>query len=144
MPDELTDDEVEQTDVSETTEQDDDAEHQDDDAADDGTYPAKVVKDLRKENASYRERARTAEARADDLAHQLFRLRVEATGKLADPDDMPYSAELLSDDDKLNAAVDELLSKRPHYAKRRATGSIGQGERGHETVPQDFSALLRG
>lgn len=143
MPDELTD-EVEQTGETETTEQDNAAEQQDDDAADEGTYPAKIVKDLRKENASYRERARTAEARADDLARQLFRLRVEATGKLADPDDMPYSAELLADDDKLTAAVDELIAKRPHYAKRRAAGSIGQGERGGETVPQNFSNLLRG
>ena len=138
MPDELTD-KVEQSDETETTEQDDAAEHHDD-----GTYPAKVVKDLRKENASYRDRARTAEALADDLARQLFRLRVEATGKLADPDDLAFNADLLGDDDKLNAAVDELIAKRPHYAKRRATGSIGQGERGHETVPQDFSALLHG
>lgn len=144
MPDELTD-EVEQTAETETSEQDNAAEHQDDDAADDGTYPAKVVKDLRKENASYRERARTAEARADDLARQLFRLRVEATGKLASADDLPFDADLLADDEKLNAAVDELLSKRPHYAKRTPAGNVGQGERGHTpAVPQDFSTLLRG
>lgn len=138
MPDELTD-EVDETEEHDETTAD---EHQDD--ANDGTYPAKVVKDLRKENASHRERARTAEARADDLARQVFRLRVEATGKLADPDDLPFDADLLADDDKLTAAVDDLIAKRPHYAKRRAAGSIGQGERGYENVPQDFSALLRG
>lgn len=142
MPDELTDDEVEHTDVSETTEQDDDAEHQDDDAADDGTYPAKVVKDLRKENASYRERARTAEARADELSRALFTARVEATGKLASVDDLPFDPALLDDADALNGAIDDLIAKRPHYAKRRVTGPIGQGERDKVTVPQNFSGLL--
>ncbi|ULN33616.1 hypothetical protein [Mycolicibacterium smegmatis] len=141
MADDDQNDLEEQPDASESDDRDvtPDDEH----GADDGTYPAKIVKDLRKENASYRERARTAEARADDLARQLFRLRVDATGKLASADDLPFDADLLADDDKLNAAVDELIAKHPHYAKRRATGSIGQGERGHESVPQDFSSLLR-
>lgn len=141
MADELTD-EIDQT--GETTEPDDaaDREHQDDEAADNGTYPAKIVKDLRKENASYRERARTAETRADDLARQLFRMRVDALGKLADPDDLPFNADLLSDGDKLTAAVEDLIAKRPHYAKRRANGPIGQGERDKVTVPQNFSGLL--
>src|SRR4051812_4629809 len=59
------------------------------------TFPRSYVEKLRKESQGYRERAKDAETRADDLARQLFRLRVDATGKLADPDDLPYDPELL-------------------------------------------------
>lgn len=105
------------------------------------TFPRPYVEKLRKESQGYRERAKDAEARADDLARQLFRLRVDATGKLADPDDLPFDPELLGDDDKLNAAVDELLVKRPHYAKRRVAGNVGAGVTGTKDEP--FSLLSR-
>lgn len=78
------------------------------------------------------------------MSRALFTSRVEATGKLASTDDLPFDAALLDDPDALNAAVDELIAKRPHYAKRKVSGGVGQGERGHKTAPQDFSALLRG
>jgi hypothetical protein len=121
---------------------DDDENEPDADAADDEqTYPAVYVRKLRKENQSYRDRAKAAETRAEDLARQLFRLRVESTGKLADPDDLPFDADLLGDDDKLNTAVDELLAKRPHYAKRKVAGNVGAGVTGTREEP--FSLLGR-
>lgn len=140
-----------QTDQSADQEPDDNAEpdepadHADDsepDADADGQiYPAAYVRKLRRENQGYRDRAKAAETRAEDLSRQLFRVRVEATGKLADPDDLPYDADLLADDDKLNTAVDDLIAKRPHYAKRKVAGSVGQGVTGSREEP--FSLLGR-
>jgi len=43
------------------------------------TFPRKVVEDLRKESAGYRDRAKAAEERSDTLARQLFTARVAAT-----------------------------------------------------------------
>lgn len=126
-----------------TTDDDVTEDVQTDDEPDDTaeTFPRPYVEKLRRESGGYRDRAKAAETRSDELAHQLFRMRVEATGKLADPDDLPFDADLLADDDKLHAAVDELLAKRPHYAKRTATGPVGQGVTGNKEQP--FSLMNR-
>ncbi|MBE6477839.1 MAG: hypothetical protein E7Z97_07205 [Propionibacteriaceae bacterium] len=87
------------------------------------TFSREYVRKLRKEAAEARVKAR----RADELARALFTARVAATGRLADPEDLPYSEDLLDDPDQLTAAIDELLADHPHYAARRPTGSIGQG-----------------
>lgn len=92
-------------------------EQEPDESAD--TFPRSYVEKLRTEAKDNRHRAETAEIRSDELTRQLFTMRVQATGKLADPTDLPYDAELLADDDKLNAAVDELITKRPHYEPPR-------------------------
>ena len=49
------------------------------DAEDAETFPASVVGDLRKESAGYRERAKGAEARADELARKLHLEPVRGT-----------------------------------------------------------------
>lgn len=107
-------------------------------------FPRKVVEDLRREAQGLRERAKSAEARSDELARELFAHKVAALGKLADPADLEYSEELLSDPEALNAAVDDLLTKRPHYAARRVTGTVGQGHRGDSVAAAPtFADLLR-
>ncbi|MDA2893059.1 hypothetical protein PDG61_19210 [Mycolicibacterium sp. BiH015] len=111
---------------------------------DDGdTFPREVVEKLRRESAGYRERAKTAEARAEELARQLFTARVAATGKLADPTDLPYTAELLDDDDALSAAVDSLTAAKPHLKARRVAGDAGQGVRGEDRGLPTFSSLFQ-
>lgn len=67
--------------------------------------------------------------RADNLAQRLHTTLVGATGKLADPTDLPFNADHLDDADKLGAAIDELLARKPHLASRRPAGDIGQGAR---------------
>lgn len=63
-----------------------DAEPPTDEPAEDAeTFPASVVRDLRKESAGYRERAKGAEARADELARKLHLELVRGTARLADP-----------------------------------------------------------
>lgn len=119
-----------------------DDEHQDDETDQDAeSFPRSYVEKLRKESKGYRDRAKTAEQNLDATLHELFTARVTATGKLADPDDLAYDAELLADDDKLTEAVDELIKRKPHLAKRRVGGPVGQGVTGTKDEP--FSLLGR-
>lgn len=118
-----------------TTDDENTDEDQGDDDAD--TFPRSYVAKLRSENARYRERARSADAYAKRLYTELVR----ATGRLADPTDLPFDESHL-DDDALAAAVDELLSRKPHLASRRPTEEIGQGASAF-TSGVDLAALLR-
>lgn len=99
------------------------------------------VEKIRRESAGYRDRAKTAEARVDELSRALFTARVAATGKLADPTDLAFDAEALDDADKLAAAVDALTEAKPHLKSRRPVGDVGQGVKG-DTAPA-FSLLDR-
>ena len=97
------------------------------------TFPRAYVDKLRKEAADARVKAK----RADDLAARLHTALVAATGRLADPSDLPFDDAHLEDADALNAAVDALLARKPHLASRRPVGSIGQGA----TSPADRVSL---
>lgn len=103
------------------------------------TFPRSYVEKLRKENAGYRERAQ----RADDLAAALWTVRVSATGRLADPTDlpMPEQADPL-DAEAITTAVDDLLTRKPHLAARRVTGDVGQGVSGGSATV-DLAGILR-
>lgn len=103
------------------------------------TFPREYVEKLRKEAAEARQKAK----RADDYARALFAARVAATGRLADPSDLPFDPELVDDLDALTSAIDELLQAHPHYASRTPQGDIGQGAgtASHDEV--DLAALLR-
>lgn len=94
------------------------------DTPDEGeTFPRDYVVKLRDENARYRQRA----ADRDDVATRLHTALVAATGRLADRSDLPFADEHLSDPEALTAALDALLTAKPHLASRRPTGNIGQG-----------------
>ncbi len=107
----------------------------DDTEADDETFSRSYVEKLRTENGRYRQRA----AQADTLAARLHTELVRATGRLADPADLPFDAEHLDDPEVLTAALDELLDAKPHLATRRPAGDIGQGQRG--SASSSFSLL---
>ena len=68
---------------------------------------------------------------------------VRATGKLADPGDMPFDESHIDDPDALAAAVDDLLARKPHLASRRPTGEIGQGASPQAASSVNPAALLR-
>lgn len=99
------------------------------------TFPREYVENLRQENGKYRQRAQ----HADGLATRLHTELVRATGRLADPSDLPFDPEHLNDADKLNADITDLLESKPHLATRRPTGDIGQGQRG--STSSGFSLL---
>lgn len=87
------------------------------------TFPREYVEQLRQESGRYRQRAQ----RADDLAQRLHLALVTATGKLADPTDLPFDESHLDDAGALSAAIDDLLGRKPHLATRRPSGDVGQG-----------------
>lgn len=103
------------------------------------TFPRAYVENLRREAAGYRERAK----RADDLAREVFTLRTAALGKLADPSDLPFDEALLDDAAALEAAVDELIARKPHLGDRRPTGDVDQGAR-ETSEPVNLAGLVRG
>ncbi|MGY1680719.1 hypothetical protein [Geodermatophilus sp. SYSU D01176] len=102
------------------------------------TFPAAYVRELRQENARYRTRAQEADA----LAQRLHGALVASTGRLADPTDLPFDAAHLDDEAALTAAIDELLTRKPHLAARRPVGDIGQGATSGPTTV-DLAGLLR-
>ena len=106
------------------------------------TFPRKVVEDLRRESAGYRDRAKTAEVRADELARALFTARVEATGKLADATDLDYNADIVDSPEAIAAAIDALIEAKPHVKARRLSGDVGQGQRGNPATAPSFAAML--
>ena len=102
------------------------------------TFPREYVEKLRKEAAEARLKAK----KADDYARALFAARVAATGRLADPNDLPYDETLLDDLPALEAAIDALVAAHPHYAARTPRCDVGQGVvGGSESV--DLAAMLR-
>lgn len=104
------------------------------------TFPRRYVEELRAEAAEYRVKAK----RADELAAALWTAKVTATARLADPTDlaMPDGADP-TDDAAVDAAVADLLARKPHLATRRPAGSIGQGP-GTAAESVDLAAMLRG
>lgn len=102
------------------------------------TFDRDYVHQLRQENGKWRQRAQ----RADDLAQRLHTELVRATGRLADPSDLPFDEDHLADADKMVAAIGELLAGKPHLASRRPTGNIGQGAT-PTAGTVDLAAMLR-
>lgn len=87
------------------------------------TFPREYVEQLRREAAEARQKAK----KADTYAEQLFYARVAATGRLADPSDLPFDLDVLDDLPALEAAIDALIATKPHLASRTPRGSVGQG-----------------
>ncbi|WP_327083134.1 hypothetical protein [Mycolicibacterium conceptionense] len=124
-------------DADETTDTDDE---NDETESNTDTFSRKYVERLRRENAGYRERAN----RADELARRLHTALIQATGRLADPTDLPFDAAHLDDSDALETAIDELLTAKPHLASRRPFGDVGQGNRGGASEPPvNLADMLR-
>ena len=120
---------------------DHEAEHQGDNT-DPDMFPRDYVAELRAENAEHRTKATEANNRAEELARQLWLERVTALGLLADPTDLPFDGETVSDPAAIRAAAEQLLAAKPHLRTRRITGRAGQGE-GEPAEPVSLSALLR-
>lgn len=107
------------------------------------SFDREYVQKLRDEAASHRVKAK----RADALAARLVTASAALTGKLADPTDLAYSDDLLDgdglvDDDKVRAAVDDLVKRKPHLAARRPRGDVGQGAR-PEVPEMGLASMLR-
>lgn len=126
-------------DVTEETNTTEDDDQGDDGQGDGDTFPREYVEKLRGQNAKYRDRAKVA----DTYAQRLHTEMVRATGRLADPTDIPFDEGHLDDPDALVAAIDELLARKPHLASRKPVGDIGQGNRGGASQPFSLLGLLK-
>lgn len=123
-------------DVSDATPEGSDLESGPDDEPE--TFPRAYVEQLRNENAKYRQRAQEGDLYAQRLHTELVR----ATGKLADPTDLPFDLQHL-EGDNLSLALGELLQSKPHLAARKPIGEIGQGATPSGSSV-DLAAILRG
>lgn len=103
------------------------------------TFPREYVEKLRGQSAKYRDRAKVA----DTLAARLHTQLVKATGRLADPTDLPFDDAHLEDTDALADAIDDLLERKPHLASRKVVGDIGQGQRGGTAEPFSLLGMLK-
>lgn len=111
-----------------------------DDAGDADTFPRAYVEKLRKEAADARVKAQ----KVDELAGALWAARVAATGRLADPTDLPMPEDVDPlDPEAVTAAVEELLARKPHLASRVPRGDVGAGVVS-ESAPFSLGALIRG
>lgn len=98
------------------------------------TFPREYVAKLRDESAKHRTRAQ----RADDLAARLHTALVTATGRLADPSDLPFDESHVDDAEALTAAIDALLTRKPHLASGESSetwGKVSPGEPIPSTSP---------
>ncbi|KUI43914.1 hypothetical protein AU197_21150 [Mycobacterium sp. IS-1590] len=103
------------------------------------TFPRDYVEKLRQENGRYRQRAQ----RVDDYAHRLHTELVRATGRLADPSDLAFDEAHIHDPDALVAAIEKLITRKPHLATRQPIGDIGQGASTPSSTTVDLAAILR-
>ena len=104
--------------------------------------PDPLVKKLRNEAAGNRVKAREAGELAEQRAAALFTALVRLDGRLADPSDLPYSEEYLTDEAALERAIGDLLERKPGLAARQYRGNIGAGVKGDS--PTSLIDIMRG
>lgn len=85
------------------------------------------IKKLRNEAANYRVKARESSELLAAREAALFDALVKLDGRLADSRDIEFNAEYLTQPDKLNAAISDILEAKPGLAARRYGGNIGAG-----------------
>lgn len=74
---------------------------------------------------------------------KLHTALVKIDGRLANPDDLPYSVEHLDNPEALDAAITALIESRPGLRARSVSGDIGQGTRGNNSGSVDLIELMR-
>jgi hypothetical protein len=105
------------------------------------TFPRVYVEKLRKENATYRDRAKEAEKQRGVVEAKLHFALVQDTGLLADPHDLPFDPAHLDDPEALLTAIEELIAAKPHLRSRKPSGDVGQGVKGQPAQPSLLAML---
>src|SRR5699024_1232833 len=101
-----------------------------------------LVKKPRDEAAGNPDKAREAGELAEQRAAALFTALAKLDGRSADPSDLPYSEEYLTDEAGLESAISELLERKPGLAARQYRGNIGAGVKG--ASPTSLIDIMRG
>ena len=117
---------------------------QGDDQGEPKTYDETYVKTLRDEAAANRVKAK----RAEDAETRLHELAIAdaVRGILTSPDDMGWDPSFADDEgwpsaDKIRAAAEELVNRKPHLG--RPSGDVGQGRHSEQDDTVSLSAMLR-
>lgn len=108
------------------------------------TFPREYVERLRQEAAEHRTKAKRAEDAEDRL--RALAIAEAARGVLTDPSDLPWSDDLADSDgwpdsEKIRAAADELVTRKPYLA--RPAGDVGQGRHSSADDAVSLAALLK-
>ncbi len=108
-------------------------------------FSREYVEKLRAEAAQHRVKAK----HADQLAQTLVTAYADSTGRLHDPSDLLYSEQLLDEEtgmpdrEKVAHAIEVLVQAKPHLAKLRVVGDVGQGVQGDLTPMPGLADMLR-
>lgn len=103
-----------------------------------------VIDKVRREARNLRERLKTSEARAEELARRLHTELTRSSGKLADATDLAFDATHLDDASTLAAAIDSLLDAKPHLRSRVPSGgNVGQGAKDTDKQPTSLLTHLK-
>lgn len=108
------------------------------------TYDEAYVKQLREEAAANRVKAK----RTDDAVDRLRALAIvqASSGVLTDPTDLAWADDFADDDgwpdaEKIKAAAEELVTRKPHLA--RPSGDVGQGRHSDQDDTVNLAELLK-
>lgn len=85
-----------------------------------------------------------AQAQIDSLSQGLFAYQVSALDLLADPGALPYSADLVGNEEALRAAALALIAAQPDLAKIVVTGDVDQFARDDvEPAPANLLQIMK-
>lgn len=107
------------------------------------TFSADYVRELRREAAENRVRAKLTDAAND----RLLASYVNHDGRLIDPDLITVSPELVGEDGlvdpvKVTAAIDTLIAEKPNYMRAKPA-PVPQGVREEAPTERSLFALMR-
>ena len=74
---------------------------------------------------------------------RLHSALVALDGRLANPDDLPFNAAHLENEEALQTAITKFLESHPTLKKNYIAGDVGQGTRGSDKKPVDLIELMR-
>lgn len=107
-------------------------------------FSRSYVEALRAENGKHRTRAKS-------LSEKLISAYAAQTGRLHDPTDLAATDDLLGEDgvpdpERIKDAVEGLIKAKPHLARIRPVGNVGQGSTTEGTTDGAgaFASMLRG
>jgi len=106
-------------------------------------FDLEYVTKLRQEAAEGRVKAK----RVESLARQTVKALAAKDGRLIDVEDLAFDSQFLDDEglvdsEKITAAIDELVKRKPHLAAQRPSGIVPQGAR-PEPDRVDLHGMLR-
>ena len=108
------------------------------------SFGREYVHELREKAAAARVKAKRGDAAEDRLRAAI--ITATTSSLLADPTDLPWTADLADDDgwpdpDKIETAARELVEAKPHLG--RVGGDVGQGQRGDDHDAVSLTDLLK-